>query len=63
MTDGVILKFTVACNIALNSVIFGGVADGQIPLCAIARSSIDGRPIVVFQFVGYCLKDFHCCIR
>jgi hypothetical protein len=47
----------------LNSVIFGGVADVQLPLCATAGSSIDCRPIVVFQLVGYCLKDLHCCIR
>lgn len=58
MTDGATIKCTVTCNLALN---FVTADDGQVPLCATARSPIDG-PVAVLQFAGYCFKDLHCCI-
>jgi len=59
MTDGAILKCTVACNIALSFVVDGRL----LPLCTFARSSIDGGPVADVQLVGYVLKNSHCYIQ
>jgi hypothetical protein len=58
MTDGAILKCTVAFNNALSFAV-----DGLVPLCTIARSSIDDGPVADVQLVGYVLKSLHCYIQ
>ena len=59
MTDGAILKCTVACNNALSFVVDGRL----VPLWTPARSLIDGGPVSDVQLVGYGLKNLHCYIQ